>query len=212
MIADGLYPAPGAGEAATVFLHAIADAAAAVPPDYVEHPYVDRGLRADRRARERTYCYELYHQVRLLMETSNDPATSAALAHGYVLNAELDKRLSYLPTSKIPDLLWHVPGVKDNAVVVEVKRADVALKTLQKDVKKLEEFVTATGYSASLLIVFGRRLSDDTRWRLERTAAQKGVALLLHPAQSAPVLVRAPGDEEGLHAHFLPRQSNGGGQ
>ena len=212
MITDGIRSAPPPSEAAEVFLRVIVDAAAALHPEYVEHPYVARGLRADRRARERIYCYELYHQVRLLMEKSNDPATKAALAHGYVLNAEVDKRLSYLPTRTIPDLLWHVPGAKDNAVVVEVKRAGVTLKTLQKDIAKLEEFVAATGYSASLLVVFGRELSDVTRWMLERTAARKGVALLLHPAQGAPVLVRAPSDEDSLQECFLPRQSIGGEQ
>ena len=78
--------------------------------------------------RERVYCYELYHQMRLLIPNGKP----------YFLMAEVDKR-AHPTISKIaakgivPDLLAHVPGtMKHNLAAVEIKHTDGTVGGIDK--------------------------------------------------------------------------------
>lgn len=64
--------------------------------------------------RERVYCYELYHQMRLLWPRDSE----------WFLNGEIDKQgyPQYPPNFRLkPDLLVHVPGQAQNFAAIEVK-------------------------------------------------------------------------------------------
>ena len=63
--------------------------------------------------RERVYCYELYHQLRLLLGDD----------FPYKLHGEVDKaNHPIIKDEKKPDFIIHVPGeMKQNLVVIEVK-------------------------------------------------------------------------------------------
>src|SRR5689334_4096228 len=91
----------------------LADATAHVGPEYFRLP-IDGGGPL---YRERVYCYELYHQMRLRWPL-----------HGpFMLNGEVDKSahpiLSTLGASYAkPDLLVHGPGhMSRNYAIIEVK-------------------------------------------------------------------------------------------
>src|SRR2546422_1048686 len=92
----------------------LTEATAAVPFDYFQLPIA--GLE-DPRYRERVYCYELYHQMRMRWPSD----------FRFSLSGEVDKnghplvRGNSLDYAK-PDFIVHVPGVMDhNLLVVEVK-------------------------------------------------------------------------------------------
>src|SRR6266568_1457380 len=85
-------------------------ATAAVAPEYFRLPIHG----ADPVYRERVYCYELYHQMRLRWPPGSP----------YRLNGEVDKRSHpYFADggSPKPDLLVHEPGTGRNHAVFEVK-------------------------------------------------------------------------------------------
>ena len=75
--------------------------------------------------RERVYCYELYHQLRVLLQGEEDLAR-------YALSGEIDKRGHQIIRPCIPDLVFHAPGRMDNMVVLEVKPINGELKGIQK--------------------------------------------------------------------------------
>jgi len=101
--------------------------------------------------RERVYCYELYHQLRL-----NWPVDSE-----YRLSGEVDKnghpliwggRLDRVK----PDFLVHVPGRMWNAVVMEVKPVTVDAMGLRKDLRTLTAFTQRpANYDRAILLVYG---------------------------------------------------------
>lgn len=104
----------------------------------------------------------------------------------------MDKRSNTLPSSAVPDFLWHVPGGADNSCVVEVKRASASPAAIVADVNKIATFASDCGYSTALLLVVGDgRNGMPTRRMFARVAdgaTQAGVHLRFHTgAGSAPV-------------------------
>jgi hypothetical protein len=101
--------------------------------------------------RERVYCYELYHQMRLLW-----PPESR-----FFLNGEVDKMgHHYLKAAGLkglkPDFLVHIPGDwGGNHIVMEVKPSTVKKVGLAKDLKSLDDFVQKGDYGRAILLLFG---------------------------------------------------------
>lgn len=101
--------------------------------------------------RERVYCYELYHQLRLLTE---DVA-------GYTLGGEVDKAghpIMMGPglTNAKPDLLFHRTGdMRGNLVVVEVKPFKASRNGIRKDLKLLTAFRRRGQYEHAIYLVYG---------------------------------------------------------
>lgn len=151
-----------------------------------------------RHYRERVYCYELYHQLRVL---STQGGGRAAGAPTYVLSGEIDKAgLNAVIDGGLhkPDLVWHEPGDSEhNAVVVEVKASDhLRAEPLRKDLETLRAFLEAErGYAKAAFLVFGN-IAEKTLWqRLFRAADKIGFPnglrlrthLLWHPQAGAPI-------------------------
>lgn len=135
--------------------------------------------------RERVYCYELYHQVRLLWPSPKD--------WRYFLGGEVDKRGHEIMKDKeadqsIPDLLVHVPGrMDDNLVIVEVKKADgLDLDNVTKDLNKLAKFVADVDYVLGIYLVYGGDAGTVERVRelAERWASKRRDEIL---AEDRPV-------------------------
>jgi hypothetical protein len=101
--------------------------------------------------RERVYCYELYHQLRL--EMGND--------FGFSLSGEVDKRSHRLIrgrglTNTKPDLLVHTPGdMLGNLVVIEVKPVNASSPDIRKDLITLTAFRRAGGYHQAIYLIYG---------------------------------------------------------
>jgi hypothetical protein len=101
--------------------------------------------------RERVYCYELYHQLRLIWPEDE----------GYELSGEIDKsghpliRGNDLDNVK-PDLLVHIPGnMKGNHTIIEVKPINAALSGIAKDLGTLTAFRRYADYQRGIYLFYG---------------------------------------------------------
>ncbi len=135
----------------------LAAATQAIPDDYYLLP-IQGG---DPAYRERTYCYELYHQ----MKAHWPPELRNA---GYDLGGEVDKAGHRWFThrtlrGKKPDLLVHDPGnMKKNLVIIEVKAVTAAGPQIRSDLQKLTAFCGRGKYSRGFYLVYGdKRLQFD---------------------------------------------------
>lgn len=105
--------------------------------------------------RERVFCYEFYHQTRLLM-TDDFPIS---------LNGEIDKR-GHIDFEKEhrknPDFVFHIPGTHlGNTIVIEVKgRLDYAKEEVLGDFETLLTFVNNYGYQAGIFILYNRSYAE----------------------------------------------------
>jgi hypothetical protein len=104
--------------------------------------------------RERVYCYELYHQLRLCLPSDQ--------TFPYTLHGEVDKSkhpfIYELIGRKIPDFIVHIPGLMGrdaNLVVVEVKPCGVDIETIEKDIITLRQFLEEAEYYAAISLVYG---------------------------------------------------------
>ncbi len=98
--------------------------------------------------RERSFCYELYHQIRLLM-SERDPLS---------LNGEIDKRghIDFDEEDrKNPDFVFHIPGVHTgNTIAIEAKGTLDRKKDISKDLSTLLTFTEKYQYQAGLFILY----------------------------------------------------------
>ena len=101
------------------------------------------------RYRERVYCYELYHQLRLALE-----------CFPYTLQGEMDKGGHPIIHPEIgpvkPDFILHEPKAIDaNLVVMEVKPLNNSKERgLKKDLKSLTGFLDL-GYYRAIHLIYG---------------------------------------------------------
>ena len=130
------------------------------------HPEIDKIKRYLSRYGERSFCYELYHQTRKLMEdycVENPPPQDLPPVF---LQAELKKRqindiVNFLPgldnpLSKefIPDFILHAPGPYElQEVVIEVKsKPDLTFEEIKLDLAKLQEFIKNYNYKLGIFL------------------------------------------------------------
>jgi hypothetical protein len=139
--------------------------------------------------RERVYCYELYHQLRLSWG-------------GYSLGGEVDKTHHPLRQGPNlnrakPDLLVHKPDDMDgNLVVIEVKPV-VAKKTgIEKDLRTLTAFLHSGRYYKAVYLAYG---GDQKKFNDFR---KKAHSLLIRDADHRIDLLSI-----ALYWHCQPRYS-----
>ncbi|TGU89260.1 methionyl-tRNA formyltransferase-like protein [Mesorhizobium sp. M00.F.Ca.ET.151.01.1.1] len=126
----------------------LAEATASVEEMYFRLP-VDGGEPI---FRERVYCYELYHQLRVRWPKDCP----------YALNGEVDKRahprLRPLGAEfNMPDLLVHTPGdMHGNYAIIEVKPGNAARAGIEKDIGTLSRFLNDVGYERAIYLLYGR--------------------------------------------------------
>ncbi len=171
---------PSTPEPVAAFLRLLDEAARRVPERWFLLPVAVHNTTGPvTRYRERVYCYELYHQIRVLSE---GPWGAAAGAPAYVLSGEIDKAgLNAVIDGgqHKPDLVWHKPGDwRHNAVVVEVKAAaPLRPAPLRKDIDTLSVFLQAErGYECGALLIYGETERDALRGRVLRAADRVGLS------------------------------------
>ncbi len=114
--------------------------------------------------RERVYCYELYHQLRLLLGDNNP----------YVLHGELDKSgHPVIHGRDKPDFLFHVPGDMLNFLIMEVKPIDVSSEKLGRDLDKIKRF-QKKGYLFGIMLLFGKNKASFPE-NLREIIKKKGI-------------------------------------
>lgn len=104
--------------------------------------------------RERVYCYELYHQLRNVLESklSDFP---------YKLDAEVDKAGHRIIEERMkPDFIVHVPGeMNSNLAVIEVKPLKQQISRLKDeleyDIDKLKTFLEEFRYHRAIMLIYG---------------------------------------------------------
>jgi hypothetical protein len=157
------------------------DATAAISAEYFLLPIHG----ADPVYRERVYCYELYHQMRLRWP---DGCV-------YRLNGEVDKMgHPYFQDGSAPkpDLLVHQPGHGDNYAIVEVKSCQAAVDGIRKDLKTLSRFGNEFGYQRAIYLIYGAA-PDGMLAKVRECAVgvphHAPIELWLHPAPTAPAML-----------------------
>ncbi len=116
-----------------------------VSEEYVRTPTADSRHLID----ERTYCYELYHQLRKCLTDQ----------FSFTLMGELGKAPPFLTRRVRPDFLIHIPGLSGeagrNLVAIEVKPlGQTTPGKLRKDIDKLVEFATRGRYILGILLIY----------------------------------------------------------
>ncbi|MCF6191716.1 MAG: hypothetical protein L3J76_01090 [Candidatus Hydrothermae bacterium] len=101
-------------------IQVLKEAARNIGEDYFRTEFAES--QSGYKYRERIYTYELYHQLRLVIEN---------LGWRLVLHGEMDKRAHTNPDikNKIPDMILHIPGThENNLLVLEVKTYENAVR------------------------------------------------------------------------------------
>ncbi len=137
------------------FIEAFRNAVKNIPPDYFKVP-VSGGKQ---KYLERVYTYELYHQLRKILEKKGEVSTAYGPCR---IHGEHDKRGHKeikRVTSKgiIPDLIVHVPGtMKKNLIAIEIKSTR-NLGKLKHDLDKLKKLTGRRrgSYSLGFMLIFG---------------------------------------------------------
>jgi hypothetical protein len=109
--------------------------------------------------RERVYCYELYHQLRSILERDRRLP--------YILNGEVDKSGHPLLLDEIgprkPDFIVHVPrSMHGNLAVIEVKPITSTLDAFREALLSLRSFLERAQYFGAIALVYGR--NDGRGW------------------------------------------------
>lgn len=138
--------------------------------------------------RERVYCYELYHQMRLLWP----------VAGPYLLNGEVDKRAHpLLKESKAsrskPDLLVHIPGNwEGNFAIIEVKHS-LALDGIRKDLHTLDVFLRQVDYKKAIYLIYGAQATAHGASIVESVACDfpelRPIEIWLHSEVGVPAVL-----------------------
>ncbi|GAB2615299.1 hypothetical protein [Novilysobacter erysipheiresistens] len=153
-------------------LAALEQATEAIEAPYFLLPIAGRDLPIKR---ERVYCYELFHQLRLALRDSQ-----------LTLTGEPDKRghPDFPPIN--PDFILHTPGGhEENTAVVEVE-CRVGLEHLIKDFRNLKT-MRDRGYGTLVLLLFA---NSNVPWpKLAQAAREADIGL----GEIAVLLHRAPG-------------------
>lgn len=98
--------------------------------------------------RERVYCYELYHQLRIQLGDSFQ----------YKLHGEVDKAgHTIIRKNKKPDFIVHKPGKMSNLAIMEVKPITVNdnIENLRNDFIKLKFFMSEAKYYRAIMLIYG---------------------------------------------------------
>ena len=137
--------------------------------------------------RERVYCYELNHQLRLLLDDD----------FPYKLDGELDKRgHAIISGGKKPDFVIHVPGeMGQNLVVIEVKTVNVKdrIRELREDIDKLKMFITSkASYYRAIMLIYGSVNGDlphNIRQEIENIHDEKIISLWNYEPKMEPKII-----------------------
>ncbi|MEO3408489.1 hypothetical protein AAFN85_31535 [Mucilaginibacter sp. CAU 1740] len=115
------------------------------------------------RTGERIFCYELYHQLRLLMESMRERFPQLFL-QGELRKYQVPEmlqalELDALDANYMPDFLLHIPGnADDHPYVIEVKTdPELDGDQLTTDIKKIMNFMHAYRYQRGIFLAVNIR-------------------------------------------------------
>ena len=163
----------------------------AIPVDYFLMPIAGQ---EEPIYRERVYCYELYHQLRLIWPSD----------YNFVLGGEVDKSGHPLfrdgPLNRLkPDFLVHTPGYADgNLIVIEVKAITAPSARIRSDISNLSHFISEGEYQLPIFFIFGETENglEAIKARTREIAAGAeidihAIELWWHPRPGVPASVQS---------------------
>lgn len=144
--------------------------------------------------RERVYCYELYHQLRVVL--GND--------FPYKLDGEVDKDghpiIRPALGAKKPDLIVHVPRqMNQNLVVIEVKPINAKRSDIKGDIAALKKFLDKAEYYRAIMLIYGNADNElPKRFQIEvddlpRKYEQRLLFLWHREPGESPIVVQRSG-------------------
>ena len=112
---------------------------------------------------ERVFCYELYHQIRTLMdehsktnpETFKDLRLQSELKKDYINEiVQAHYGVQALDSEYIPDFLLHTPGNFDKQyLILEVKsNPKISFSGMIDDLKKIQQFISRYRYERGIFL------------------------------------------------------------
>jgi hypothetical protein len=119
--------------------------------------------------RERVYCYELYHQMRMRWPNNTK----------YCLNGEIDKAahpiLRKLGADHIkPDFLIHKPGhMGSNHAIIEVKTKNAPPDGIKKDLESLAIFINRVQYQRAIYLIYGYDIDPQKMFEKIQSIAEQ---------------------------------------
>ncbi|HAZ13794.1 MAG: hypothetical protein A2X86_19645 [Bdellovibrionales bacterium GWA2_49_15] len=139
---------------------------------------------------ERVNCYEFYHQCMVKLGKLKRGKKS-----GYWKNIEIFGEVNkgsygYLGTSKIPDLIFHQIGERNNFVVVEIKTSRNT-KGIKKDWNTFHEFCASCDslkYKRAVYIIFGESLKVKKFDLREKYPSLRGKMRIFHHGKAGECL------------------------
>lgn len=152
-------------------------------------------------ARERAYCYELYHQLRESLDDESFPFT---------LHGEIDKRghpmFADCVGGRNPDFVVHEPGTaghNGNLCVVEVKQAAETVDRIAANIYGLRRFRECIDYYRGILLIFGGE-EQQVHSKVSRALSAGGYdpvfhSLFWHPQAGVGLLELDLAGLRGLH-------------
>jgi hypothetical protein len=162
------------------FLALLAEATKRIPDQYFQLPVYGE---EDPIYRERVYTYELYHQLRLLLDADE-------AFRDYTLCGEIDKGGHCIFRRCAPDILLHAPGRMDNLAILEVKPINGTPEGIRKDRETFEEFLSENGkYKLGVELVYGGAETDMTRFGEAFAGGPGQIQLFWHPRPGEPAKV-----------------------
>ena len=171
------------------FIELLVEATTRIPENYFQLPVAGK---EEPIYRERVYCYELYHQLRMLLEAAEHLSC-------YTLSGEIDKKGHPVIRACSPDFVFHLPGDRNaNIAVVEVKPANGAIEGIKKDLETLSYFVSEEiGYQLGIHLVYGGQEADLVKFTREfQSMDAQRLQLFWHPRHGEGADRRTPDPRE----------------
>jgi len=120
---------------------------------------------------ERVFCYELYHQIRMMMENyeiTNPDEDNKVYFQGELRKGNVEEIIELfegveeaLTKEYIPDFLLHSPGdFMKQELVIEVKsNPSISIKDITDDLQKIQEFLTRYSYNMGIFLLINAPLT-----------------------------------------------------
>ncbi|MGH1144280.1 hypothetical protein [Bacillus pseudomycoides] len=122
------------------------------------------------RHHERVFCYELYHQLRKIMEQNNlnEKVILQAELRKPQVSSEIEQLFGIQSTDGVyyPDFLIHEPDTYDNQdLIIEVKaNPRLTVEDMKKDILKIDQFINRYKYKKGIFLAIN--INEDRRKQL----------------------------------------------
>lgn len=160
------------------FKRALIDSTEKIAEQYFETKIIDLDRKTKKVYRERIYCYELYHQIRIRIPNEGE----ASFFGEYDKSGSKSYDNTMLKGVK-PDFSIHIPGDNDNnSIAMEVKSSSASNTAIKIDIKKLVRLVDEQGFRFGIYLIYGEnaKIKGNTAIKYVRDNLQSKIIVFAH--------------------------------